>query len=207
MLLRGTAELFGLREDRKGFHFAALDRTTSLCSIAGEPAFDAVERALVGAEEVITPTDYPLVLAGWHCQLALLYQQRYRARAPARPGAAAELVDVSTLGADIPNGLREELLAAAPHSPVAATVFEGRPVAFCYGVATETLCDLSIDTLEPFRGRGFAGLCVDLLIDVMAERGKQTVWGALLSNHASRRLAEKLGFTPVDEIAVYSRVD
>jgi RimJ/RimL family protein N-acetyltransferase len=39
----------------------------------------------------------------------------------------------------------------------------------------------------------------------MRKLGKAPVWGALESNEASMKLAEKLGFTPVDRLIVFQR--
>jgi GNAT superfamily N-acetyltransferase len=80
------------------------------------------------------------------------------------------------------------------------------PVAFCYPVfETETLWDVSVDTLEAWRRRGLARACVEFLIDHMRRHGKEPVWGALVSNTASLALAASLGFGPVDRLAVFSK--
>jgi predicted GNAT family acetyltransferase len=82
----------------------------------------------------------------------------------------------------------------------------GVAASFCYaGSTTETLWDVSIDTLEPFRRQGYAGLCVAYVVDQMNREGKRPVWGAVESNEASLRLASKLGFKPVDRITVFER--
>jgi predicted GNAT family acetyltransferase len=70
---------------------------------------------------------------------------------------------------------------------------------------TGSLWDLSIDTLQPFRRCGYAGLCAAYVIDQMNREGKRPVWGAAESNEASLRLASKLGFRPVDRITVFWR--
>lgn len=75
---------------------------------------------------------------------------------------------------------------------------------FCYCAAvTETLWDISIHTLEPYRRRGHAGLCVSYMIRRELDQQKQPVWGAEQSNVASMRLARKLGFEPVDQMVVF----
>jgi len=68
---------------------------------------------------------------------------------------------------------------------------------------TETLCDISIDTLEAYRGRGFAAPCIAYMVALMRERKKEPMWSALESNRASRRLAAKLGFVEVDRMSVF----
>jgi len=67
------------------------------------------------------------------------------------------------------------------------------------------LWDVSVDTLEPFRRQGYAGLCVAYVIDQMNRERRRPVWGAVESNEASLRLASKLGFRPVDRIIVFER--
>ena len=83
---------------------------------------------------------------------------------------------------------------------------DGRPVSFCYPVwRTETLWDVSIDTLESHRRRGFAAHVAGFMIDRMLEDGREPVWGAMASNEATLRLGRGLGFTPAAEIVVFSR--
>jgi GNAT superfamily N-acetyltransferase len=106
----------------------------------------------------------------------------------------------------LPEPLRLEIETALNVSHVAAAFEDDLPVSFCYSAyETETLWDVSIDTLEAHRRRGLARRCVLFLADHMERHGKAPVWGALAENAASRRLAESLGFAPVDEIAVFER--
>lgn len=106
----------------------------------------------------------------------------------------------------IPDDLRKELTIAVVRGRLAATFVNGAAASFCYaGATTETLWDVSIDTLEPFRRHGYAGLCVAYVIDQMNREWKRPVWGAVESNEASLRLASKLGFGPVDRIIVFER--
>ncbi len=102
--------------------------------------------------------------------------------------------------------LRDELQAVLRRSPVATWMENSRPVAVCApAVETETLWDVSVETLEPYRGRDLAGRCFRLLVPVMAARGKRAVWGAHDSNAASLRVAEKLGFQEAQRIWTASR--
>jgi GNAT superfamily N-acetyltransferase len=205
LLLTGRAELFGVCEDDRGWNFIALCRASGLASIVGTPPPDSVAQALSSAREMISPTGYPLHSPAWHGERAFLHTLAHRVRPEPKPGAEAALFPAASCGPNIPQDLADELREAANYSPIVATLFHGEPVAFCYGVPTESLWDVSVDTLEPYRGRGFAALCADLMIDIMGEAGKSPVWGALESNIASLRLAAKLGFAPVDEIVVYTR--
>lgn len=106
----------------------------------------------------------------------------------------------------IPNDLRTELTIVVLRGRLAATFVNGVAASFCYaGATTETLWDVSIDTLEPFRRHGYAGLCVAYMVDQMNRDLKRPVWAAAESNEASLRLASKLGFRPVDRITVFWR--
>jgi GNAT superfamily N-acetyltransferase len=106
----------------------------------------------------------------------------------------------------IPDDLRRELTIAVLRGGLAATFVNGVAASFCYaGAVTGSLWDLSIDTLQPFRRCGYAGLCAAYVIDQMNREGKRPVWGAAESNEASLRLASKLGFRPVDRITVFWR--
>jgi RimJ/RimL family protein N-acetyltransferase len=127
----------------------------------------------------------------------------------------------------VPDGMRRELLDALrgrtvsrfvpgqlPHSsrvipnvtvPMAAVWADGRPVSFCYPVwQTETLWDVSIETLEAYRRKGFAARAARTMIRYMRHRGRAPVWGALETNVASRRLAARLGFVENAGIAVFT---
>jgi hypothetical protein len=92
--------------------------------------------------------------------------------------------------------LREEIGRQWPPEPVIAGFVGPVAVGFSYCASqTETWADISIDTLEGHRGRGVGAAVASVLIDDIVARGKQPVWGAVESNAASLRLAEKLGFT------------
>jgi len=97
-------------------------------------------------------------------------------------------------------------LGPAPRPlPVAAVWADGLPVSFCYPVVqTETFWDISIDTLETYRGRGFAARAVRAMIRHMRRAGKAPVWGALETNTASVAVARKLGFVEVGRLGVFT---
>ncbi len=103
-----------------------------------------------------------------------------------------------------PSELIDEIHEARRLGPVAAS-FEGDPpVAFCYpALETETLWDVAIDTLEPFRRRGHAAAAFAVMESLMQARGRKPVWGAVESNLASLALARKLGFEPVASIYIF----
>lgn len=106
--------------------------------------------------------------------------------------------------ASLPADLRDELTQVLQRGPLAVALCAGVPVSFCYaGAVSETLWDISIDTLAPYRRRGFAGQAVSAMVRHMRGLGRPPVWGAAEDNPASFRLAEKLGFAVVDHLFVF----
>jgi GNAT superfamily N-acetyltransferase len=142
-----------------------------------------------------------VTLPDWRAQRVVLYALRDGSRLPALSSGAGRvsLVDRASLrGHALPHELLSDLESGANHSPIAATWVDGAPVSFCYaGTMTETIWDVALETLEPHRGRGHATSCVIFMIHLMRAAGREPAWGALETNRASRRLAEKLGFDRV----------
>lgn len=90
--------------------------------------------------------------------------------------------------------------------PVVAVFAGALPVAFAYVASeTETLWDVSIDTLPSHRRRGYAAAAALHLMRVMRARGKTAVWGALDDNPASANLARRLGFVENGTLWVLTR--
>jgi RimJ/RimL family protein N-acetyltransferase len=147
-------------------------------------------------------------LPGWKRSRALLSTLPESASVPERPrsGARIGMLSPDAAGAleHVPAVLREEVQTALGFAHVAAAFVGERPVAFCYaGYETEKFWDVSIDTLEEHRGRGYARECCEHMLGHMARHGKDPVWGALEGNTASRRLAASLGFSPAGELAIF----
>lgn len=63
--------------------------------------------------------------------------------------------------------------------------------------------ELGIETIEAFRGRGFAKHICSTLIDYCLENNFEPVWACSLANVGSYRLAQKIGFSPSVEIPYY----
>ncbi len=170
------------------------------------------------------------VLAGWRRQRALIHVPGDRddtSPAPADPATRIFSRQTAPAFDHVPDQLRRELMdalngrtvsrfvpgmlpaapAAAPRAivPMAAVWANGRPVAFCYPVwQTETLWDVSIETLPAYRRQGLGRRAARTLIRHMRATGRQPVWGALESNTPSRRLAASLGFLEAAGIAVFT---
>ncbi len=216
MLLSGQCEVYGL-EDAERLSFVARHAEMELVFVYGRPAPDVIRRAAARApspEAVLCLPEDPRhvveALPKWRSELATIYRLTCGERLPEVPAGAVRLLSPSEIEAidHAPVELKEELIAAAKSSPVAATCIEQLPVSFCYaGSQTESLWDISIDTLADYRNRGYAAFCVSFLIEHFRRLGLAPVWGAVESNLPSMRLAAKLGFTPVEELVVFEPSD
>lgn len=210
LLLSGDCEVFGLDEASE-LSLAVREPSTGSVHVVGHPSRAAIEdavRAIMHDGCLIAVRELApwlaQVLRGWTGTRAILHLLREPARLP------AVTPDVSFLDPDtidrlpISTQLRRELHIGAEDSAIAAAFVKLQPVSFCYaGSVTESLWDVSIDTLPEYRRRGYAGLCAAYMIRHMETLGKEPVWGAVEENPASWRLAQKIGFVPVDEIALF----
>jgi RimJ/RimL family protein N-acetyltransferase len=214
MLLADLCEVFGFEGDDSS-NFVLRNNEVGTISVIGQPAGEAILRAVdpdEGDGDVLAFEDnyafVKTVLSHWSSEKAVLHLLGDSPTFPSvpdgmvrflRPGEVNELTNLS-------DELAEELAVAARQTQIAATIVDDTPVSFCYaGAITETFWDISIDTVEGFRQRGLAALCVAFMIDYFGKQGKKPVWGAFVSNTASMNLAAKLGFVPVDELYVFER--
>ncbi len=197
------------------------DPETRLIAVFGRPAVRLFSEAgeVAGAAEsgaagwtLLAPLDMidriDEGLPEWGGEEAVIYRHEPGAGSDAEPFAAdlrrVESFEPGELD-DLPAGLRAEVEGAVGRKAMATAWVDGKPVCFCYPFReTETLWDVSVDTLEPYRRRGLATACVRFLSDELRRAGKEPVWGALESNEASLALAEKLGFRQVGRILVMS---
>lgn len=214
MLLSGRCQLFGADETGT-LSFAVSSPELELISVAGFPAkraiLDAVATNSNEVEILATSENSKHVaeaLPDWTVSLAKLHVLGGKPILPATSANAIKLLTLAEIEAmkNLPLDLKEELATACRYSPIAATIVEGAPVSFCYaGSQTESLWDVSIDTLAGYRNKGYAAACVAYMIELMSKQKKQPVWGAYETNEASLRLAAKLGFVVVDTIMVLQR--
>lgn len=123
--------------------------------------------------------------------------------------AGAEVVVVHSLS-ELPPGLSQEAVTELTlpferGAPVAVAVVAGRAAAYCAPILeSETLWDVSVETVEEHRRKGLAAATFSALARAMRERepSKEPVWGAHGDNRASLRLAARLGFRPVARLGV-----
>jgi GNAT superfamily N-acetyltransferase len=218
MLLSNRCEVLGLQEASPKTSFVARELEECedrLICVVGRPSTDAIEEAVKRGQNpglvLATPEGAFHVydaLPGWSATRAMLHQMGKSSRLPQVAGGEVSRFGESDLAAvadDLPEELRSELEGALTRgAPVAASLADGRPVSFCYaGEQTEGLWDISIDTLERYRRQGYAARCVSYMVDEMRRRGKEPVWAAEETNPPSMRLADKLGFVPVDELVLF----
>jgi len=209
-LLWGQPEIFGLQEV-PDLALAIRDPESQSVFIVGTPTVSAVQVATHANTRgfVLAPEEQgdwlAAILPDWTRTRAILHTLTDSSHLPAAQAEQVRFLDPSLLDKlSLSEEFRAELKSGAEQSKIAATFVDDQPVAFCYaGSITETLWDISIDTLAEHRRHGYAGLCVAYMIHHMQTLGKQPVWGALQENPASWRLAQKLGFVAMDALAIF----
>jgi hypothetical protein len=210
MLLSDTARLVGSPAVSPPA-FVVLDTANKEAGVVGRPPREAIEEAAAGATEILAaPGDetwIAAVLPKWRLERAAVH---VRLVTPLGRPAAADTVRYVTnaelAAAPLTRELREELRDAQRSGvPIAAAFVAGMPVSFCYaGSITEAWWDISIDTVEPFRRRGYAQAVAEYLIADYAVDGKAPVWCALPSNAASMSLAQRLGFERAATLLIFT---
>jgi GNAT superfamily N-acetyltransferase len=219
MLQHPAGRASGGPDAADGFAVRVVHGALSAVSVVGRPESVAIIKAIdqvTSMTPVIAQVDNAdhvqrCLGEGWRGERALLHCPAGTLALPSSTSRPAGQLQVRLLAeADsldhVPPGLRHELTHARLIAPVAAVFVNGLPASFCYPCwVTESLWDVSIDTLEGFRGQSLARSAVAFMVEHMRRDRREPVWGALESNTASRRLAEKLGFVPVDTLVVFSR--
>lgn len=227
LLLSGRCRAWAVGDPAEGGEgLVARSYDHPFVSVRGEPSAAlaaAVTAALAGggeAPEVLAAPELGgwlgEILPGRDCGGVIFHRlpQPVPASAAAEPVPGFEIVRLAPdarppapgLG-DLPPALRSEIATyLAQVRPLYAARLAGgsRLVSFCAApLVTETLWDVSVETVDGFRRRGLAGACFTALASWMArERGLQPVWGAHADNPASLALAARLGFAPVAELVV-----
>lgn len=194
---------------RSGLVVWSADR--GLGSIVGEPDAVGVLRAADRVPELLAFPDnvgkVQALLRDFRAESATIFSAPAQAPvSPAHPCRQIDDVEIASLK-HVPAELRCELSNVVRDERTVVAAFDGTlPVAFSYVASeTETLWDVSIDTVESHRRRGYAAAAVLHLMHRMKQRGKTAVWGALAGNPASVNLARRLGFVEVDTLWVLAR--
>jgi RimJ/RimL family protein N-acetyltransferase len=199
--------------------FAVIAPHVPLVCVVGHPAADVIVRAVELVEREASESPVLAVapesvkaasaaLPDWRRETAILHVRPAQARWPPTDSAPLRWLERTTrverLLDHVPESLRAEMLDAVQHQAVVCAWVDDRPVAFAYAPwCTERWFDISIDTLESYRHRGFATACARALIERHSQAGRQPVWGAVESNVASRTLAARLGFQPAGTATVF----
>lgn len=218
LLLSGHADVTGGSTVESGFVARVLHDALSAVAVVGCPPVDAIVRATDGVTSmtpVLAQTENAdhvrraLAQAPgprWAGERAILHELRTRVASPAlSPNLEIRLLRPEDPIGHLPPGLRHEIGHARAMTLVAAVFVNDVAASFCYPCwRTETLWDVSIDTLELYRGRALAERAVQFMIEKMRQEGREPVWGAVESNTASLRLATKLGFQPVESMVCFS---
>lgn len=195
--------------DHSGFVVWSAQR--GIASVVGSPEPDALALAASEVSELLAFADNidqlrPL-LPDFDAEAATIFSAPHRLPDP--PPHHCREIRLSEIAAQdhLPETLLAELADFVDDSVPLVAAFDGnRAVAFAYVASeTESLWDVSIDTIESHRRRGYAAAAVLHLIRTMKARGKSAVWGALDSNPASANLARRLGFVENSRIWVLAR--
>ena len=224
MLRSGHAAVFGGPRVADGFAVRLLHGPFSVVAIVGRPPAAAILSALEGAtpmtpilaqadaaadvERALIERAAAGVPSGWHRERVVVHRLTGAGEPTVASGpsvAVRLLAEADPLEQVLP-GLRFEIGHAVGIVPVAAAFVDGVAASFCYPCwITESLWDVSVDTIPAYRRRGLAAQAARFMIAHQRREGREPVWGAVESNGASLRLAERLGFTPIDELYAFSR--
>jgi RimJ/RimL family protein N-acetyltransferase len=200
-----------VRGDAEGGHYVVWENR--LAAVVGHPDPLVLRAAL---DEAPTVKDLLVMRDGfeairanlpeWTLEEAVIHSLPDPAPEWPLPGSDVSFLDDQATLDRLPPELAEEITAARDVGPVAATWCDERPVSFCYASSvTETLWDVSIDTLPAYRRRGLAQSAVHLMAAFHRENARLPVWGAVIGNLPSLQLASRMGFVAVDTLYVFSR--
>lgn len=214
MLLSGKGRVF-MSKESDGTDAVVQHPANGLTCVVGMPAPDTLY-------EAVEASDIPVLLLAdpenalyirqlfpyWSASTAHMHVLTPEATMVLSPTIPVRFLDRQEIRQcdHLSEELQAELLDAAIHSPIAAAFEENLPVSFCYVAAeTETLWDVSIDTVEPYRQKGYARQVLVFMIGHMQKMEKRSVYGVEESNIGSIKLAQKLGFKPIDTLILFNR--
>lgn len=202
-----------LIENASKYGFVVWSPEDELGSVVGEPEAHALTQAAQDVSELLAFADnidhVQSLLTEFDSELATIFSEPVQL--PLAPPHTCREINISEIAAHdhLPDDLLSELTDAAEDDAVIVAAFDGElPVAFAYVASeTESLWDVSIDTIQSHRRQGYATAAVIHLMTKMRENGKSAVWGSMESNCASSSLAHRLGFVESGKLWVLSRND
>jgi hypothetical protein len=84
---------------------------------------------------------------------------------------------------------------------IAGAVVDGELVARAHtSCHSATYADVAIATREQWQGQGLATAAASLVCQRVQQNGRTPIWSTTLDNHASRRVAQKLGFEDCSQL-------
>jgi GNAT superfamily N-acetyltransferase len=202
-------EAHGIAADPRGWRrelgagFALGHDEARLIVVAGEAELaevSALARQLPGHTVLAATDDVAAALraAGRAVHRAILHALPDPSTVPDLEGA--EPLGEASLD-HVPPELAEELRRA--RTPVWTVFVDGLASAFAYAPwRSARWFDVSVDVLPGARQLGLGTLVAAAMIHAERALGRAAVWGADEHNHASLRLAARLGFVAVDELLV-----
>lgn len=187
----------GWREDGPG-GFAIGHDGARLIVLVGDVDAAAIARAHPD-HALLFPLELAAAVAreGRVAERAILHTLPDPASLPDFEGA----VPLDAPPADLPADLAGDLARA--RGTVWTVWVDDAPVSFAHAVwRSPRWFEVSVDTLPRARQLGLGTIVAAAMIRDERAHGREPVWGADAGNLASRRLAKRLGFEPVDEIGV-----
>lgn len=184
-----------------------------LASIVGRPSAERIVEAVSPeVEEVLVfPENRELAeqtLPGWFFDHVLQHRlpPGFRLPSPRHECRNLERRELDAL-THLSDELHGELEDAMERPRDLSAVFvDGLPVAFCYATYfSESIWDVSIDTIPSHRRQGCAESAFLHRAHEMAERGLRPIWCAASTNPASWKLAHKIGFEQEDTFWIATR--
>lgn len=205
LLLRKSSRIIE-NPTRNGFVIWSVENGSG--SVVGDPEPDALAMAADKVSELLAfPGNIDrvrLLLPHFRTELATVFSAPEQfPPSPPHPCRRISRNEIAGMN-HLPEDLLVQLSAVARYGKAVVAAFDGAaPVAFAFVASeTESLWDVSIDTIAGHRRQGYASAAVLHLMRIMRDQGKSAVWGALDSNRASANLARRLGFVESDRLWV-----
>lgn len=69
---------------------------------------------------------------------------------------------------------------------------------------SDVIVEIGANTLQPYRGRGYAKICVGAMLRYLVQQGRVPIWSTGEANKASIHLAQTVGFSPFADVFMIS---